>query len=161
MKTMRAFALILLGACGGAGNATLTFRVETPTTTPDGRDLDDAPPSVVLAVGDRALSAGRAFGTCAALDSTRAPAVRDTCRAHAPPGTIQTLACGDDPHVDEVACIYAVRARDTVELWRRDAELSVADGEPTRASMRPPVRVGALPVPRNATVTAGRVEYRR
>ena len=139
---------------------TASFRVERVTQTKDGRDVDDASPSVMLAVGDRTLSAGGAMGQCGPPERAGAPFIRETCTASAPAGTMLTLACGDDPHVDAFACIYAVRTRQAVELWRQDVEFTVTDDAPLKVSPRSLARLGTLPVGASTELRAGAMQYR-
>ncbi len=127
--------------------------------TRDGHDLDDASPSVTLAVGARSISAGEAIGACT-TPAHASRLVHDTCDADAPRGTIAALACGDDPHVDTIACLYAVRTATAVELWRRNATFVVADDTPTRVTRLPIARVGSLPLDARTAAVAGSVEHR-
>jgi hypothetical protein len=141
--------LLLLALCGcsaGLGSSDVSFRVHYPTTTPDGRDLDDAPPSVALSAGGKILPGGDGVGFCREPAQVASEAARETCRADAPAGTIATLACADDPHVDAFVCFYAVRAGGAVELWRHDGTFVAADGEPVKVTRGAMTRVGSLGV---------------
>jgi hypothetical protein len=147
-----ALLALVLSACGGATSTSVSFDVERPTTTPDGRDIDDASPTVTLVAGARRLVGGTAMGVCT-TPARASPMVRETCD-EAPRGTVASLACGDDPHVDEIACFYAVREADAVELWRRDATFDLSDDAPTKVTRRPLARIGSLPLGRDVRVVA-------
>lgn len=144
---MRTWASIVLAAAACAGRqdvaqvGDVSFRVEQPSMDDAGNDLDDAPPSVSLRVGSQEIDAGMMFGRCTHVE-TASPFVRESCEQGAPREAIASFACGDDPHVDEVACLYAVRARGAVELWRRNVTFTDSDDAPRTVQRHPLVHVG-------------------
>ncbi len=139
---MAGLIIVTLSACAAHPDAGAAFVVERISVDAQGNDLDDAPPSVTLRVGARQVPAGPMLGWCTGLDKASA-FVRESCAAGVPDRTIASLACGDDPHVDTVICLYAVRASGKVELWRRDVTFVDSNDAPRTVSRKALVRVGA------------------
>lgn len=133
-------SVLVVAACAGH-NPSVAFHVEHPSTDRNGNDLDDAPPSVSLRVGSHDIPAGMTFGWCGDIDKA-SPFIRESC-SDVPPSTVASLACGDDPHVDAVVCLYAVRATNAVELWRRDVTFVDTDDAPRAVKRGALVRVGS------------------
>lgn len=178
MKTFPSALLFLGLACSGCAGVhsgpahvparanpevTLLWQIDTPQFTASGGDIDDASSRVTLVFQGLDIPpvvAVRASGRCSALELANGPQ-RDLCASTAPPGTITSIACGPDPHVDRVSCAHVVRAPNLIAVWAVEIDVPVEDNRPPSPRVVSRQIVASVPLgPGTRVAVSRRIEYR-